>query len=170
MGTEVHVVKAVPRLHDRRPAARAWLALVSAHPHVVADLGAELGRKPRLDLPDAAHDDRTYRVEKATELLLAERGDAPLRMEPCLPEDLVGVRVADPGDEGLIHEQVPQLPPRRPSTLRELRRAPVERAGVGSEVREAVHVAEVVAFLEDVHLSHPHGVADSHIVTLRADE
>src|SRR2546422_2136566 len=104
MRTEVHVVKAVARLHDRRPAARARLAPVPAHLHVVPDLRAELGRKPRLDLRHAACDDRTYRVEKATELVLAERSDAPLRMEPCFPEDLVGVRVADAGDEGLIHE------------------------------------------------------------------
>src|SRR5207237_6506551 len=67
---EIHVIEAVPRLHDRRAAARARLALVAAHLHVVADLRPALRREMLLDLQHPARDRVLQRSVKARHLLV----------------------------------------------------------------------------------------------------
>src|SRR5206468_12596119 len=135
---EIHVVETVPGLHDGSAAARARFALVAAHLHVIANLRPELGRKARLHLAGTASDDVLQRTVEARHLFIGERYDPAFWVQLRLPEDLVRVRVPDPGKERLVLEKVAYLAARRAGTLGELRLAPREVAGLRSDLVEPV--------------------------------
>src|SRR5258706_6783936 len=126
--THEHLVEPVTRAHDLRTAARARVADLAADLHVRPDLRSHLGWQLVLHDFDGTIERLTYRSVQPVELPLVERCHAALRVELCLPQDLVGVRVPDTRDEVAAHQQVTQLAPRRLRAHGEFIRGPRQRA------------------------------------------
>src|SRR2546428_4955484 len=162
--TQVHVVEPVPALHDQRPAPRAGFAFVAADAHMVADLRAELGRHALLHLAHPAGDHIDQRTIEARHFFIAKRRDPPFWMQLRLPQDLIRVGVADASDEGLVHQEIPQLAPRRAGVFGELARAPGKCPGLRAELGEPVDRFHSLALVEDVYLPHPLVIAIAKIV------
>src|SRR5437867_11956232 len=78
------------------------------------------------------------RTVETGHLILGQGRDATLRVELRLPEDLVGIRVADSREERLVLEKIAHLAAGRARALRKLVRVPREVAGVGTEPIETV--------------------------------
>ena len=97
------------RSADRPPAARRWPRL-AVGPHVVAEARPAVGDPLAQDLPD--------RPMQSPHVLRLEGVRGAQRVEPRPPQGLVGVDVADPGDERLVEQQRLQL-----------RRSPLEALG-----------------------------------------
>src|SRR5512142_1648800 len=84
-------------------------------------------------------------------------------MELRRPEDLVGVRVTDTGDELVVHEEIPQLAPRRLRAPRELVGGPSERACLVALFGVLRHLRIGRAGRQQVDLAHPRVVAIAEI-------
>jgi len=79
------------------------------------------------------------------------------------PQDLVGVGVPDPSDELIVHQQIPELAPRGLRPLRELVRAPGERARLLTLTGVLRHVGVARAGRQQVDLPHPRVVAIAQV-------
>ena len=94
---------------DGAPAARTRLAGSLVDLQVLLHRAVAVGRRVVVDRAAAPLDrlgqDRADRLEQAALVGRAERADGPQRMEPGRPQRLVGVDVADAGDERLVEQQ-----------------------------------------------------------------
>src|SRR5206468_909830 len=127
-----HLVQTMSRPYDLRAAPRARIADLPADLHMRSDLRAQLRREVVLHDLDGARERLAQRAVQPIHLAVVERRDATFRVQLRLPEDLVGIRVADPGDEVAAHEHVAQLAPRCSRALRELVRRPRQGPGLGT--------------------------------------
>src|SRR5206468_1267897 len=94
-----HLVQTMSRPYDLRDAPRAWIADLAADLHVRSDLRAQLRRQVVLHDLHGARERLAQRAVQPIHLALVKRRDAPFREQLRLPEDLLRVHVADPGDE-----------------------------------------------------------------------
>ena len=118
---------------DRPAAARAGLAGALVDLQVLLHLAVAVGRGVVVDRAAAPLDglgqDPPDRLVEAALVGRAQRAGRPQRMEPRRPQRLVGVDVADPGEEGLVEQErlEPALPPPQPAPEVAHRERRVER-------------------------------------------
>src|SRR5207302_17193 len=138
---EIQGLSVGAQLADPVAAARAALAALGVHLHeapVLLRLVVIGVREDRLDGPPEGG---RQGAKELFLLLRPERRPAAQRQQPGLEQDLVGVGVADPGQEGLVAEQVLELIPVAPQLLSEpVQPEPADRVRLGPQLGPGRHL------------------------------
>src|SRR5687767_13711296 len=96
-------------LRNARPTARTRLAALPVHVQELALLDLEPRWDEAPELPNCPRDHLPCRFVQRIYLGRGKRRASAERSQAGLPEDLVRIGVADPGDERLVAQQVLQL-------------------------------------------------------------
>ena len=122
---------------DRPPAARAGLAGALVDLQALLHRAVAVGRRVVVDRGAAERDGLREHVRIAVvepaDVVAAQRGRRPQRVQARPPERLVGVDVADPREEGLVREQ--RLEPPAPAADLRAERLERERADRAAPAR-----------------------------------